>query len=78
MRVKYCCAGIVGETVVTIEEPIKTHLTIQAGIIKLTKRKKEILEREYDNLQKFLAGDDSVSLYSANRQQAERYYKKRK
>ena len=78
MRVKYCCAGIVGETAVTIEELIKTHLTIQAGIIKLTKRKKEILEREYDNLQKFLAGDDSVSLYSANRQQAERYYKKRK
>lgn len=76
---KYCCAGIVGEEIAITEEAIiKTKLTIQAGIIKLTKRKKGILEREYNNLQKFMKGDKSVPIYSANRQQAERYYKKKK
>ena len=79
MRIKYCCSGIVGEAIAITEEAIiKTKLTIQAGIIKLTKRKKEILEREYNNLQKFLKGDKSVPLYSANKQQAERYYRKKK
>lgn len=52
------------------------RLTIQAGIVRLTRRKKEILDREYDNLQKFLQGDRTVPLYSANKQQALRYYKK--
>ncbi len=77
---KYCCNGIIGEAGALSEEEtrIKTKLTIQAGIVKLTKRKREILEREYNNLQKFLRGDKSVPLYSANRQQAERYYRKRK
>jgi len=51
------------------------RLTIQCGIVKLTKRKQEILDREYNNLQKFLHGED-VPLYSANKQQALRYYKK--
>lgn len=52
------------------------RLTIQAGIVRLTTRKKEILDREYDNLQKFLRGDKKAPLYSANKQQALRYYKK--
>lgn len=51
------------------------RLTIQCGIIKLTQRKKEILDKEYNNLQRFLNGED-VPLYSANKQQALRYYKK--
>jgi IS605 OrfB family transposase len=51
------------------------RLTIQCGIVKLTQRKKQILDREYDNLQKFLHGED-VPLYSANKQQAKRYYKR--
>jgi len=76
---KYCCSGIVGEATAIPEEAIvKTKLTIQAGIIKLTKRKRELLEREYSNLQQFLKGDKSIPLYSANKQQAERYYKKKK
>lgn len=76
---KYCCVGIVGEATARSKEAlITTKLTVQAGIIKLTKRKKEILEREYNNLQKFLRGNKSVLLYSANKQQAERYYKKLK
>ncbi len=53
------------------------NLTIQCGIVKLTKFKQNILEREYSNLQKFLKGED-VPLYSANKQQALRYYRKLK
>ncbi len=34
------------------------------------------LEKEYDNLQRFLHGGESVKLYSANKQQAKRFYKK--
>ncbi len=51
------------------------RLTVQSGIVKLTRRKREALDREYANLQKFLNGDKTASLYSANRQQALRYYK---
>ncbi|MBS7635658.1 hypothetical protein KEJ34_09335 [Candidatus Bathyarchaeota archaeon] len=52
------------------------RLTIQAGIVGLTRSKKEILDREYSNLQRFLKGDRAVPLYSANKQQALRYYRK--
>ena len=52
------------------------RLTVQAGIVGLTRRKKEILDREYSNLQRFLKGDKTVPLYSANKQQALRYYRK--
>ncbi|MHC1610024.1 MAG: RNA-guided endonuclease InsQ/TnpB family protein [Candidatus Methanospirareceae archaeon] len=55
---------------------IAMKLTIQAGVVGLTRRKKEILDREYSNLQRFLKGDKTVSLYSANKQQALRYYRK--
>jgi putative transposase len=51
------------------------RLTVQSGIVKLTQRKREALDREYGNLQKFLNGDKTVPLYSANKQQALRYYK---
>jgi hypothetical protein len=54
------------------------RLTVQSGIVKLTRRKREALDREYDNLQKFLRGDSTVSLYSANKQQALRYYERLK
>jgi putative transposase len=52
------------------------RLTVQAGIVGLTRRKKELLDREYNNLQRFLRGDEAVPLYSANKQQALRYYGK--
>jgi putative transposase len=52
------------------------RLTVQAGIVGLTRRKKELLDREYANLQRFLKDDETVPLYSANRQQALRYYRK--
>ncbi|MEM4149906.1 MAG: hypothetical protein QXO39_01500, partial [Conexivisphaerales archaeon] len=35
-----------------------------------------MLDREYFNLQKFLRGDKTVSLYSENKQQALRYYQR--
>ena len=54
------------------------RLTVQAGIVRLTQRKREALDREYSNLQKFLNGDKTVPLYSANKQQALRYYKRMK
>jgi hypothetical protein len=52
------------------------RLTVQAGIVGLTRRKKELLDREYNHLQRFLRGDKAVPLYSANKQQALRYYRK--
>nr|MDO8135427.1 hypothetical protein [Candidatus Njordarchaeum guaymaensis] len=54
------------------------RLTIQCGIVKLTRRKRELLDREYNNLQEFLKVNRQVALYSANKQQALRYYKKTK
>jgi putative transposase len=51
------------------------RLTIQAGIVGLTRRKQELLDSEYTNLQLFLKGKKDVPLYSANKQQALRYYK---
>lgn len=52
------------------------RLTIQAGIVRLTRRKREALDSEYNNLQKFLKGDKTIPMYSANKQQALRYYQK--
>nr|MDO8100234.1 transposase [Candidatus Njordarchaeota archaeon] len=51
------------------------RLTVRCGIIKLTKRKQSLLDREYDNLQSFLKGNKNVPLYSANKQQALRFFK---
>ena len=49
---------------------------IKCGIIGLTKIKDELLSEEYGNLQRFLRGEKDVRLYSANKQQAKRFYKK--
>ncbi len=51
-------------------------ITVQAGAVELTDTKEQILSEEYNNLQKHLQGQENVELYSANRQQAERYYEK--
>lgn len=57
---------------------------IKCGIVGLTKRKKEALDREWSNFQDFLQLKDVLwwqqselgkNIYSANRQQAERFYK---
>ncbi len=57
---------------------MQMRLTIKCGVVRLTKRKRALLETEYDNLQRFLQGEKGVKLYSANRQQAARYYKRPK
>ncbi|UOY09935.1 RNA-guided endonuclease TnpB family protein [Methanonatronarchaeum sp. AMET6-2] len=55
---------------------MKATKTIQSGLVNITKTKKDILNQEYDNLQKYLQDGEDVELYSANKQQAERYYNK--
>jgi len=54
---------------------MKVKKTVKAKIVYLTKVKQQLLEKEYENLQRFLHGED-VELYSANKQQAKRFYKK--
>ena len=48
--------------------------TIQAGIVELTDIKRQQLQTEYENLQEYLKTGKDVELYSANKQQAERFY----
>jgi len=50
--------------------------TIRCKVWKATETKRSILEAEYDNLQQYLQTGIDDGLYSANKQQAERYYKK--
>ncbi|MBU0532321.1 transposase [Candidatus Micrarchaeota archaeon] len=50
---------------------------VQCGIVALTNIKQDALDTEYDNLQKVLKGEDAP-LYSANKQQAFRFYKRKK
>jgi IS605 OrfB family transposase len=54
---------------------MEISLTIQCGIVALTKRKQQFLNAEYDNLQHFLQTKEDLGLYSANKQQAQRFYK---
>jgi len=64
------------------------RLTVQCGVVKLTKLKQNILDREYNNIQdaiqlgsnnlEELSIFENLKLYSANKQQAIRYFKKYK
>ncbi|RZN60185.1 MAG: hypothetical protein EF811_06985 [Methanonatronarchaeia archaeon] len=53
---------------------MKVEKTVQAGIVELTNQKRKELETEYQNLQRHLQGEEDVEVYSANKQQAERFY----
>jgi hypothetical protein len=44
-------------------------------VIGLTNTKQVALQQEYDNLQHYLQTREDRGLYSANKQQADRYYK---
>jgi len=55
---------------------VKIQKVIKCKIVHLTNVKRELLTQEYENLQRFLYGDNSVKLYSANKQQAKRFYKR--
>jgi len=54
---------------------LKVEKTIQAKIVYPTKIKQRLLEEEYENLQQLLHGE-KAELYSANKQQAKRFYRK--
>jgi len=54
---------------------VEVQKVIRAKVVGLTNVKRQILNHEYEGLQRFLWGDPSVELYSANKQQAERFYK---
>ncbi|MCL6578964.1 MAG: transposase [Candidatus Bathyarchaeota archaeon] len=55
---------------------MKAKKTIKAKILELRKGKEELLNREYENFQRYLHGDKTVPLYSATRQQADRLLKR--
>ncbi len=54
----------------------KVKKTVQCGVVDLTDVKESLLDREFENLQKFLRGNEDVELYPPNKQQAGRYYRK--
>lgn len=49
--------------------------TLKAKIVALTKNKQSLLENEYNNLQHYLQTGEDLGVYSANKQQAKRFYK---
>ena len=49
--------------------------TYHCKVIRLTNTKQVALQQEYDNLQHYLQTREDRGLYSANKQQADRYYK---
>jgi len=59
-----------------IQEPHLVRKTIRWGIVHLTKIKRKIFNQEYENLQHFLQTGNDLGVYSANKQQAKRFYKR--
>jgi len=55
---------------------MKLQKTIKAKIFGLTKIKEVLLRQEYENFQSFVHGNKDVSLYSATKQQADRFNRK--
>lgn len=55
---------------------MKVQKVVKAKVVGLTRIKRQILNHEYDGLQQFLQGDPRIELYSANKQQAKRFYKR--
>ena len=55
---------------------IEITKTIRCKLIGLTKRKLELLNREYDNFQHYLKTGVDKGVYSATKQQGKRTYRK--
>ena len=55
---------------------MKVQKVIKCGIVHLTKVKANLLNQEYDNLNHFLKTGEDWGVYSTNKQQALRYYKR--
>lgn len=53
---------------------MKVTKTVQGGVVNPTKVKKQLLDQEYENLQDYLHNREHGNVYSANKQQADRYY----
>jgi len=54
---------------------VEVKKTIKCGIVFLTKHKQDLLNQEYNNFQHFLQTGEDLGVYSAHKQQAERFYK---
>ncbi len=50
--------------------------TIKCKLLELNAEKAKFLESEYSNYQRYIRGDNSVSLYSATKQQADRFLRR--
>jgi Fic family protein len=50
--------------------------TVKAKILELREGKRQLLEEEFQNHQKYLRGDEGVELYSATKQQASRFLRR--
>ncbi|RLG57542.1 MAG: transposase, partial [Hadesarchaea archaeon] len=55
---------------------VEVRKVVKAKLVGLTHIKRRILDHEYEGLQRFLRGDPGVELYSANKQQAKRFYRR--
>ena len=55
---------------------MKLHKTIKAKIFGLTTTKEVLIRQEYENFQSYINGNKGVSLYSATKQQADRFKRK--
>ena len=55
---------------------MQVQKVVKAKVVGLTRTKRQILDHEYEGLQRFLQGDHNTELYSANKQQAQRFYKR--
>jgi len=55
---------------------MEVQKVVKAKVVGLTNIKRQILDYEYEGLQRFLRGNPSVELYSANKQQVERFYQR--
>ncbi|MDI6820451.1 MAG: hypothetical protein QMC89_06080, partial [Candidatus Hodarchaeaceae archaeon] len=54
---------------------MQVQKVVRAKVVGLTNVKRQILDHEYEGLQRLLRGDPNVELHSANRRQAERFYR---
>lgn len=55
---------------------MEVQRVIKAKVVGLTNIKRQTLDQEYEGLQRFLQGDPNSKLYSANKQQTQRFYKR--
>ena len=62
----------------TILKMMEATKTVRCKLIGLTRRKRELLDREYDNFQHWLETGEDMGVYSAYKQDAKWLYKKAK